>query len=60
MYGPAEEVVGERVTELTRPLLLAYLHPDDAIARWNRINAGDTRAVIIMRPGRLAGRQNVR
>jgi PPOX class probable F420-dependent enzyme len=60
LYGSAVVVEDETVTELTRPLLLAYMHPDEATARWNRINADGSRAVIILRPARVAGRQHVR
>jgi PPOX class probable F420-dependent enzyme len=60
LYGRAEIVTGNRVTELTEPLLLAYHHPDEAAARWARINADDSRVVIMITPDRVAGRQNVR
>ena len=60
IYGTAAIVDGHRVTELTRPLLLAYLHADEADARWARINADGSRVVILITPERLAGRQNVR
>jgi hypothetical protein len=42
------------------PLLLAYLPPDEATARWDRINADGSRVVIVVRPARVAGRQQVR
>jgi hypothetical protein len=42
------------------PLLLAYLHPDEAAARWARINADGSRVVIVITPTRVAGRQHVR
>jgi hypothetical protein len=48
------------VTELTEPLLLAYHHPDEAAARWARINADGARVVLLITPERVAGRQNVR
>ena len=60
IYGHAAIVTGERVTELTEPLLLAYLQPDEAAARWARINADGSRVVIVITPTRLAGRENVR
>ena len=60
LYGRAAIVADERVTELTWPLLLAYLHPDEAAARWDRINAGGSRVVILMRPARVTGRQHVK
>jgi PPOX class probable F420-dependent enzyme len=60
MYGSAAIVDDERVTELTKPLLLAYLHPDEAAARWARINADGSRVVILITPDRIVGRQQVR
>jgi PPOX class probable F420-dependent enzyme len=60
LYGYAAIIADERVTELTRPLLLAYLPPDEATARWNRINADGSRVVILLRPARVAGREQVR
>ncbi|HEY2262022.1 MAG TPA: TIGR03618 family F420-dependent PPOX class oxidoreductase [Streptosporangiaceae bacterium] len=60
LYGDAVIVADERVTDLTWPLLLAYLPPDEAAVRWDRINAGGSRVVIIVRPARVAGRQQVR
>lgn len=60
IYGVAEIVEDERVTELTEPLLLAYHHPDEAATRWARINADGSRVVIVIRPARMAGREHVR
>ena len=60
LYGDAVIVADEKVTDLTWPLLLAYLPPDEAAVRWDRINAGGSRVVIIVRPKRVAGRQQVR
>jgi PPOX class probable F420-dependent enzyme len=60
LYGEAAVVADERVTELTWPLLLAYLHPQEAATRWDRINADGSRVVIVLRPARIAGRQQVR
>jgi PPOX class probable F420-dependent enzyme len=59
IYGRAEIVTGADVTALTEPLLLAYLQPDEAAARWARINADGSRVVIMITPARLAGRENV-
>jgi PPOX class probable F420-dependent enzyme len=59
IYGRAEIVTGESVTALTEPLLLAYLQPDEAAARWARINADGSRVVIMITPARLAGREHV-
>jgi PPOX class probable F420-dependent enzyme len=60
IYGVAAVITGDRVTELTWPLLLAYLHQDEAAARWARINADGSRVVIMITPTRVAGRQDVR
>jgi PPOX class probable F420-dependent enzyme len=60
LYGDAVIVADDRVAELTWPLLLAYHHPEEATARWNRINADGSRVVIILRPARVTGRQQVR
>jgi PPOX class probable F420-dependent enzyme len=60
IYGTATIVDDRRVTEITEPLLLAYLHPDEAAARWARINADGSRVVILITPERTAGRQGVR
>ena len=60
LYGEAVIVSGERVTELTWPLLLAYLHREEAATRWSRINADGSRVVIILRPARMADRGQVR
>jgi PPOX class probable F420-dependent enzyme len=60
LYGEAAIVTGERVAELTWPLLLAYLHPAEAAARWERINADGSRVVIVLRPASVTGRQQVR
>jgi PPOX class probable F420-dependent enzyme len=60
IYGLAEVIRDQRVGMLTRPLLLAYLHPDEADARWARINADGSRVVVMITPTRVVGRQNVR
>jgi hypothetical protein len=60
LYGEAVIVSGDRVAELTWPLLLAYLHPAEATARWERINADGSRVVIILRPASVSGRQQIR
>jgi hypothetical protein len=52
---------GEGVTELTWPLLLAYMHPAEATARWARIiNADGSRVVIVLRPVSVTGREQVK
>lgn len=60
IYGNAAIVDDDRVSELTEPLLLAYLHPDEAAARWSRINVDGSRVVILITPERIAGREGVR
>ena len=60
IYGTAVVIRDDRVSELTTPLLLAYLHPDEAAARWARINADGSRVVIMITPARIVGRQQVR
>lgn len=60
LYGQASIVTGDPVTELTRPLLLRYHHPEEASARWARINADGSRVVILLRPARVTGRHQVR
>jgi PPOX class probable F420-dependent enzyme len=60
LYGEAVIVAGERVTELTWPLLLAYMHPAEAAARWERIDADGSRVVIVLRPVSVTGRQQVK
>jgi PPOX class probable F420-dependent enzyme len=60
LYGSASIVTGERVAELTWPLLLSYLHPDEAAVRWDRINADGSRVVITLRPDRIRGRERSR
>ena len=46
--------------ELTWPLLLAYMHPAEAAARWERINADGSRVVIVLRPMSVTGREQVK
>ena len=60
LYGQASIVTGERVSELTWPLLLSYLPSDEATVRWKRINADGSRVVIVLRPDRLRGRERAR
>jgi hypothetical protein len=52
-------VAGERVTELTWRLLFAYMHPTEATARWERINADGSRVVIVQRPVSVTGPEQV-
>jgi PPOX class probable F420-dependent enzyme len=60
IYGAAAVVRGSAVTDLTTPLLLKYHHPDEAAARWARINADGSRVVMMITPVRVAGREHVR
>lgn len=53
-------MAGERVTELTWPLLLAYMHPAEASVRWERINADGSRVVIVLRPVSVTSGQQVK
>jgi PPOX class probable F420-dependent enzyme len=59
IYGKASVVDGGAVTELTNPLLLRYMPSDEAAARWARINANNSRVVILVTPARVAGRERV-
>lgn len=58
-YGQADVVDGESVGALTRPLLLKYLHPEEADARWSRINDAGQRVAIVLRPQRVVWRTGV-
>jgi hypothetical protein len=60
LYGEAVIMAGGRVTELTWPLLLAYMHPAEATARWERINADGSRVLIVLRPASMIGREQVK
>ena len=54
-------VTGDRVAELTWPLLLAYMHSAEAATRWERINADGSRVVMVLRPAsRKIGRASCR
>ena len=59
-FGRAEMITGEEVDGLTWPLLLKYLHQDEARTRWSRINADRDRVAIVLRPRRLVWRSGVR
>jgi PPOX class probable F420-dependent enzyme len=58
-YGRAELIEDDRVGELSRPLLLKYLHAEEADARWSRLDAGGQRVVIVLRPQRVSWRAGV-
>jgi PPOX class probable F420-dependent enzyme len=59
-FGRATVIRGDQVDELTWPLLLKYLHEDEARIRWARINADRDRVVIMFRPDRIVWRSGVR
>jgi PPOX class probable F420-dependent enzyme len=59
-YGRGELIEDEeRVAALSRPLLLKYLQPDEASARWPRINATGARVVIRVVPEQVSWRAGV-
>lgn len=57
--GVAELIEGPAVGEATWPLLLKYLHSDEAAVRWKRINANNERVVIVVRPATIISRSDV-
>jgi PPOX class probable F420-dependent enzyme len=59
IFGSATIVDGGAVTELTKPLLLRYMPSDEAATRWARINADNSRVVILVMPARIIGRERV-
>ncbi len=62
MFGHAELIEGD--PELVRgeswPVLLKYLHEDEAAVRWARIDADHDRVVIKIRPTKVIWRNDVR
>lgn len=58
LFGRAELIEGdpELVRRESWPLLLRYLHADEAVVRWERINAAGDRVVIRVRPERVIWR----
>jgi PPOX class probable F420-dependent enzyme len=60
MFGRAELVEGTEVESETWPILIKYLHPDEASVRWRRINADGDRVVIRLQPRRIVWRHSVR
>jgi PPOX class probable F420-dependent enzyme len=60
IYGLASVVDDQEVAELTSPLLSRYFHPDEASARWNRIDANHSRVVIFITPVSVTGRAGVK
>jgi PPOX class probable F420-dependent enzyme len=59
MFGVAEIIEGDAVAAQTQPILLKYLHEDEAAVRWARINAKGDRVVILVRPDKMVSRQSV-
>jgi len=62
MFGVAELVEGDReeVRRESWPILLKYLHEDEARVRWARIDAQGDRVVIRVTPNRVIWRNSVR
>jgi PPOX class probable F420-dependent enzyme len=62
MFGTAELVEGDReeVRRESWPILLKYLHEDEARVRWARIDAEGDRVVIRVTPQRVIWRNAVR
>jgi PPOX class probable F420-dependent enzyme len=52
-HGVASIIEGERVRDETWPLLLKYLHEDEAAVRWVRLTRNNTRVLILLKPDRL-------
>ena len=52
MFGRAEVISDDRVAPESWPILLKYLHADEAAVRWDRINAAGDRVVIRLRRAR--------
>lgn len=60
MFGTAELVEGNGVQDATWPVLLKYLHEDEAGVRWTRLSGNHDRVVIAVRPQRMVWRNSVR
>ncbi len=60
IYGVATVVDNPEVAELTWPLLSRYHHPDEASARWSRIDAQRSRVLIFITPVSITGRAGVK
>jgi PPOX class probable F420-dependent enzyme len=60
IYGVARVVDNQEVAQLTRPLLARYHHPDEASARWSRIDANHSRVLIFITPLSITGRTGVK
>jgi PPOX class probable F420-dependent enzyme len=59
IYGVATLVDSPEVAELTWPLLSRYHHPDEASARWSRIDAEHSHVLIFITPVTITGRAGV-
>lgn len=59
LFGTAELIDGDAVSEQTWPILIKYLHPDEAAVRWQRLNADRDRVVIRVEPRRIVWRRAV-
>ena len=60
IYGVATVVDSQEVAELTWPLLSRYHHPDEASARWSRIDADHSRVLLFITPVSITGRAGVK
>lgn len=62
IFGRAELIEGdpERVREESWPILLKYLHEDEAVVRWARINRDQDRVVFLVHPDKVIWRNSVR
>lgn len=60
VFGTVELIDDDRVAEESWPILLKYLHPDEAKVRWARINADGDRVVIVVHPTKIVWRNDVR
>ncbi len=60
IYGMAALVDGQEVADLSWPLLSRYFHPDEASARWDRLDASHSRVMIFITPVSITGRAGVK
>ncbi len=62
IFGRAELIEGDpdRVREESWPILLKYLHEDEAVVRWARINRDQDRVVFLVHPDKVIWRNSVR
>jgi len=61
LFGVAELIEGDRdlVRQETWPILLRYMHQDEAVARWARIDAEGDRVVLVVTPKKVIWRNGV-